>query len=308
MRTYLDCIPCFCQQALDALRLVSEDESLHERVLRDVLRAVSEMDCRKSPAEMGGVIHRMIREATASSDPYAALKERSNAFALALYPELQQKVAASPDPLQTAVRLAIAGNIIDMGVKAGFREESVHRAIEHCLTAPLEGGGLDAFRDAVASANDILYLADNAGEIVFDRLLLGRLPTDKITVVVKGSPVINDATMADARAAGIAGEYRVIDNGSDMPGTVLEKCADDFRARFDAADVIISKGQGNFETLNDCDANIFFLFKVKCDGVSRHTGCDVGSIVLVRGEGSGTRGAKPSVVGASEADGTCGDG
>ena len=283
MRTYFDCIPCLCRQAIDALRLVTDDEALHERVLREVLRIASQMDLRKTPAEMGGVIHRMIRQATGNPDPYAEQKKRCNRLALELYPKLKQRVAGSADPLETAARLAIAGNIIDMGVKSGFKESHVRDSIEHCLTAPLDRGALGAFRGALVRAKNVVFLADNAGEIVFDKLLLEFLPCEKVTFVVKGSPVINDATMEDARMTGIMELVEVIDNGTDMPGTVLESCSDAFRKRFAAADLIVAKGQGNYETLSDVPGDIFFLFKVKCPTVSRHAGCEVGSIVLMQG-------------------------
>jgi uncharacterized protein with ATP-grasp and redox domains len=281
MKTFFDCIPCFVRQALDSVRLVTDDEEVHERLLREVLQTAGKMDLRQAPPAMGQHIHRVIRALTRQSDPYQAMKDRFNRLTLGLYPELKARVEHSDDPLEVAVRLAIAGNTIDMGVNSHLDESHVHQAIEEALSAPLDGD-VHAFAQAVACACKILYLADNAGEIAFDRLLLERMPAEKVTFVVRGSPVINDATMADAQAAGIPGLVEVIDNGSDAPGTILEDCSAAFRRRFDEADLIVAKGQGNYETLSDVAKDVFFAFKAKCPVIARDVGCRVGSLILRR--------------------------
>ena len=136
------------------------------------------------------------------------------------------------------------------------------------------------FKHAVSRANNILYLGDNAGEIVFDRLLIEQLPCEKITFVVKGGPILNDALMEDAQIVGLTDVVDVIDNGSDAPGTILESCSEAFRLRFDESDLVIAKGQGNYETLSDVDKNIFFLVTPKCSVLARHLGREIGSLVL----------------------------
>ena len=281
MKTFFDCIPCFVRQALDSVRLVTDDEVVHERLLREVLRAASEMDLRQSPPAMGQHIHQLIRRLTRQRDPYGEIKQRHNRLALELYPKLRALVRGSGSPLETALRLAIAGNVIDLGVNARLDESSVSEAIEGALSAPLNGD-VGAFAEAVSSARRILYLADNAGEIAFDRLLIEQMPVEKVTLAVRGAPVINDATMVDAQVAGIPGLVEVIDNGSDAPGTILEDCSPEFRRRFDRADLIVAKGQGNYETLGDVPKDIFFVLKAKCPVIARHLGCHVGSLVLQR--------------------------
>ena len=281
MQTYLECIPCFLRQALDAGRLVTGDQAVHERLLREVLRAASEMDLCQSPPAMGQRIHRLIRELTGECDPYRERKSHSNLAALALYPSLRAQVIASADPFETASRLAIAGNVIDMGVNANIDESHVHAAIAEALSARLDGNAR-AFADAVNGASSILYLADNAGEIVFDRLLLEQMPAERVTVAVRGAPVINDATVADTQVAGIPGLAEVIDNGSDAPGTILEDCSAEFRRRFDQADLVIAKGQGNYETLNEVPKDIHFMLKAKCPVIARDLRCHVGGLILRR--------------------------
>jgi len=286
MRTYFDCIPCMLRQALDAVRLVTDDEATHEQVLRDLLRAASEMDLGQSPPAMGQHIHRRIRQLTGNDDPYKSIKKHSNRLALKLYPELKCNVEQSGDPLQTAARLAIAGNVIDFGVNSHLDDSYVRDTVEQSLSAQMDADALKEFREAIYEAKDILYLGDNAGEVVFDRLLIEQMPRRKVTFVVRGAPTINDATMADAVVTGLRDLVEVIDNGSDAPGTILEDCSPAFKKRFDAADLIVAKGQGNYETLSDVPKDIFFLLKAKCPVIASHIGCEVGSFVLRRRNGA----------------------
>ena len=141
---------------------------------------------------------------------------------------------------------------------------------------------IGSFKEATEQAEEIFYLTDNAGEIVLDRLLIEQLPYEKVTLVVKGKPVINDATIEDAELAGLPRIVHVIDNGSDGPGTILESCSQSFRDRFTNADLVIAKGQGNYETLSNINKNIFFLLKAKCPVIANHIGCEVGSFVFRR--------------------------
>jgi len=281
VRTYVDCIPCLVRQALDSVRLVTDDETVHEELLRTVLRAIGDMDLNQSPPTMGQRIHRLIRRLTGQSDPYQDIKTAHNHLALQIYPTLKARVDHSSHPLHTAMRLAIAGNVIDMAVNTRLSDRHVHDGIDRALTLPFEGN-LHAFSRTIAKAERILYLADNAGEIVLDRLLIEQMPTDKLTVVVRGAPVINDATMTDAEAAGITDLVDVIGNGSDAPGTLLDNCSEAFRERFNTADVIIAKGNGNYETLSEVDRDIFFALKVKCSVIARDLGCPVDTLVLKR--------------------------
>jgi len=280
MRTFLDCIPCFVRQALDSARLATDDERIHEQVVRETLRLAADLDMSQSPPAIGQQIHRLIRKLIGNNDPYYELKQQFNRLAMRMCVELAERVRGSEDPLETAIRLAIAGNIIDLGVKTSIAESDVERIINDSLTADFDGQQIKEFRNAVSQAEKILYLADNAGEIVFDCLLIEQLPYEKITVVVKGEPVINDATMEDAKFAGLTNIVEVIDNGSDAPGTILETCSRAFRERFEDADLIIAKGQGNYETLSDIDKNIFFILKSKCPVIARDLGCEIGEMIL----------------------------
>jgi len=280
MQIYLDCIACFVRQALDAARLVTDDEKIHEQVVREVLSLAADLDMSQSPPVIGQQIHRLIRNLVGQDDPYHGIKRRFNNLALKLYPELRKQILGSDDRLETAIRLAIAGNIIDFGVNASLNELDINKAISESLTADFDSMQLQSFQDAIEQAEEILYLTDNAGEIVFDRLLIEQLPYEKVTVVVKAVPVINDATMEDAVVAGLSRIVEVIDNGSDGPGTILEDCSPAFRGRFSTADLAIAKGQGNYETLSEVNKHIFFILKAKCPVIARDLGCEVGEMIL----------------------------
>ena len=285
MKTFLDCVPCFVRQALDASRMVTPDENVHRHVLQQVLAMASQLDYSLTPPHMGQHIHALIREATGNPDPYRAAKERSNRLALSLYPDLAKRVEQAADPLDAAVRMAIAGNIIDFGIRSHIDDSEVLRSIEDAFVLPLDPEAVARLRAAFAAADDVLYVVDNAGEIVFDRLLIDQLGPDKITLVVKAQPIINDATLADAQAAGLGDIVPIIDNGSSAPGTILDTCSDAFRKRFADADLIIAKGQANYETLSEAEQHIFLLLKAKCEVIARDIGCEQGSLVALEHQG-----------------------
>lgn len=282
MKTYFDCIPCFIRQGLDAVRSVTDDQEVHEQVLREVLSLASKMDLNTTPPAMAQKIHRIIKQLVESDDPYKQAKQHFNEFALKLFPKFQNLVDTSEKPFETAVRLAIAGNIIDLGVKCSLKLSEAEKIIDKALTEPFDSADLNDLQQATENAKDILYLADNAGEIVFDRFLIEQIGPAKITLVVKGVPVINDATIDDAKAAGLTDLVKIIDNGDDAPGTILKSCSEEFRQRFSQADLIIAKGQGNFETLSNVDKNIFFILRAKCPVIAEHLDCQVGALVLRR--------------------------
>lgn len=259
----------------------ARDDAQQEHLLRRLLREIAAADWAVVPVVISQRLQRRVREETGCADPYRALKDTMNRIALGLLPALTESVRRHPDPREAIVRLAIAGNLLDAGSKTRLAPEDLSSHLHAIWDAPLAGSVADLFR-AAESAQRILYLADNAGEIVFDRLLIEALPAGKVTVAVRGLPVINDATLEDAQIAGIPDLAPVIANGSDAPGTLLEECSDEFRACFQNADLIIAKGQGNFETLSDASANIWFLLTVKCPVIADRLGLPVGTQALKR--------------------------
>jgi uncharacterized protein with ATP-grasp and redox domains len=280
MRTQLDCIPCFLRQGLEASRFVTADLALQETIMRELLLLTAGTDLALPPVAIGAAVHRRVRELTGSPDPYRAVKSEHNKLVADVLPDLSGLLRLVPDPLVMAARLTIAANVIDLGVPGALTSDRVLASLHGALNEPFHGDA-EAFATSLAGARNVLFLADNAGELVVDRLLIQEIGPDRVTLAVRGGPVINDATLADAVEAGLTDLVTVIDNGSDTPGTVLTDCSEDFRLRFEAADLVIAKGQGNYESLCGTSANAFFLFKVKCPVVARQTGLAVGTHALL---------------------------
>ncbi len=281
VQTGPDCLPCLRRQGLDAIQFATGDIERRTQALREVQRSLDHVDFALSPATASQRLHRRIRELTGHPDPYRSVKSRSTMWARELVPELSVLLERVQDPLEMALRLAVAANSLDFGAPGGADEVLEPRLpldVEH---HPFHGD-VREFARAVAGAREVLYLADNAGELVFDELLIRRIGAERVTLVVRGGPVLNDATITDALESGLSDLVPVMTNGSDAPGTLLGDASDAFRRRFARADLIIAKGQGNHETLTAAAADIFFLFKVKCPRVAAHTGLPQGTHAVLR--------------------------
>jgi uncharacterized protein with ATP-grasp and redox domains len=280
IKVHLDCFPCFLRQAVIAARLGTKNESLQEAIVKSTLEEIRNTDTSKPAAYTTTYIHRKIRQIL-SRDPFQEIKSEYNQIALKMYPSLKERVQKSRDPLWTAARLAIAGNVIDFGI---FTSIDIEGTIEKALNQDIAVDEYNHFRQRIESTDEVLYLLDNAGEIVFDRILIETIVSSgkSVNAVVKGSPIINDATMQDAEASGLIGRCEVIDNGSDAVGTHLGSTSADFQKVFHNSNFIISKGQGNFETLVGTDKTIFFLLQSKCGVVSRALGLQTGAMLLMK--------------------------
>lgn len=282
MKTYLDCVACLVRQTLEAARISTDNVNVQEEIMREALSDLQKMPYHYSPPFMAQRIHKIIRDKTKNEDPYKEIKNRFNQFALKLYPKIKKIVDNSEDPFETAVRLAIAGNIIDFGVSGDINENKVEETIQESLKKEFAVYDINKLKRSVNNASLILYLADNTGEIVFDKFLVNELSEKKVIFVVKGSPVLNDATMEDAIVSGMTDLVEVMDNGFDAPGTIIDSCSNEFKKRFNEADLIISKGQGNYESLSNTDKNIFFLLKAKCEVIAKDINCSIGDMIVLQ--------------------------
>lgn len=282
MRTFFECLPCFVNQALGSLKNCDASSDQIKSAMRSVLCELAEIDYNATPPVTAQKIHRLVSKAVGVRDPYASQKRHYNQFAKNLLKTMHKTVDLQQDTLAAKIKLAIAANIIDFGKNSNLTENEVQSCFAKAMEVTLDSGALDNFRESILEANTILFLCDNAGEIVFDRFLIEEMPYRKIICAVRGKPVINDATLEDAQAVGLTETVKVISNGSDAPGTIPDDCSPEFRQLFDNADLIIAKGQGNFETLSGItDKRIFFLFQVKCPVIARDAGFPVGSFVIL---------------------------
>ncbi len=248
--------------------------------MRETLENLSRFDYGHAPPLMAMEMYAQIRERSGILDPYAEIKRHYTELAVQFLPQLKTLTRESGDAFDTALRIALAGNIIDFG--AGGRDGlDVEATIRRALEAQLSIDHTHALRERLERARSVLYLCDNAGEIVLDRIFIEVIGPEKVICAVRDKPVINDATLADAHKAGLDTLCRVISSGSPAPGTPLQHCTEEFLALYHSADLVISKGQGNFETLSQADRDIFFLLIAKCPVISREIGVALGSFVVL---------------------------
>lgn len=276
MKTYLDCIPCFMQQALRAGRMATSDENKLKQILDETGEMVKTISMQATPAETGAKVYQIVSKVTGVEDPYKEIKQKHILETKAIYPELEKIVANSDDPLLTAIKIAIAGNVIDLGVNKAF---DIVRDVRTILKQDFTIFDYSAFKKQLAKSKNILYLGDNVGESVFDILLIKELKRP-VKYAVRSIPIINDVTREDAIASGIDQVAEIVDSGCKSPGIILSQSAPAFLNIFDTSDLVISKGQGNFEGLSGCNRQVFFLLKAKCRIISNHLGVAEGSVIL----------------------------
>jgi uncharacterized protein with ATP-grasp and redox domains len=285
MKTYLDCLPCLMSQALRAARAATDDEEVQRQVVNGVAGLIPEISLGLKPPEIAQRGYRLISQITGNNDPFRKAKVEANRAALALWPELRQLVKQSADRLFTACRLAILANSIDFG--PNFEHGDIESIIDEATTCSLPPAvnDYDQLRSRLKNSRNLLYLGDNAGEIVFDLLLIGeihRIQKLETYFVVREKPVINDVTVDDAQAVGMEKVARVVSNGSDAPATILSQCSAELQRLYRSADIIIAKGQGNYESLEGEPGNIFFLLRAKCPLIAELLGVGLGDCVLKR--------------------------
>lgn len=232
-----------------------------------------------TPPEIGMIVYKAIYQATNIKDPYKTIKDACTSYLLCRYDSFVSQIDDSSDPLYTALRFAAIGNSIDLGANPEFE---CQREIQQQRQLDFDVCHYEAFKHDLTAAKSILYIADNAGETVLDRMLIERL-MKPVIYTVRSQPIINDATEDDARAAGIDQVATILSSGCDAPGTILNLCSEKFLDHFLRADLIISKGQGNYETLSDQKRSIFYILKIKCPVIADDIGIKVGSLVLMKG-------------------------
>ena len=275
------CLFCFARQfekLLDENISGNDDRiSMAQRFFDMLARA----DTEQPTPYIARDFHALIREYLNDADPYKKQKEAGNKLALSLYPELKEKISLAGDPFNQALRYALAGNIMDYGPASQF---DVHSTLEKVEKATFAIDQSDELRDKITNAHNILYIGDNTGEIVMDRLLLETINHPNVNFVVRGKPVINDATKEDAQAVGIDKVASIISNGYDAPSTILEEASEEFMQAYLQADLIIAKGQGNFEGLmHQNDHRLWFLLMVKCQVIGDMLGVNKSNFVVSNG-------------------------
>ena len=284
MNIKYDCLPCVTRQLIKLATKVTDDDLIQKEIITQGLKVISTENFNASAPYITGLIYDIAKRESGISDPYLDEKNEFNQIAEVLIRDLalREKIMESSNPIDTALRLSIAGNIIDFSLGIDVDENGVRASIDQSLKAKLHGVTTSDLTDAIAKAEHILFIGDNAGEIVFDKLLIELLPLKKIKYVVKGGPIVNDATLKDAINVHMDDLVSIVDTGVAIQGVELSTCSPDFIKLFNEADLIISKGQANFESLsNEKNKNIFFLLRAKCRTISNEIGCEKGAFVLL---------------------------
>ncbi len=278
MELFLDCLPCMMRQALEAARMASPDEAVQAVIMDDAMRAVTNHRAYGSAPELAAAIHGIVKQRTGRADPYERVKARDVAAALRLEPLLAQFLAQGSDRLQRALKVSATGNVMDSAITADL---DIEACVGAELAAPFAVCDLAPFRADLAQSRTVLIVGDNAGEAVFDKVLAAELSRSvEVVFAVRDQPIINDVTAREAQVVGIAAHARIVSTGCAAPGAILAQCSPEFGALFDAADVVISKGQGNFEALSGAERRIYFLLKAKCPRLAAALGVEVGQYVF----------------------------
>lgn len=283
MKIKHECMPCLVRQSVEVAHMTTNDIEIQSQIIKNAAKIVSQATFDETSVYLAMMIHKHAKKLTANDDPYKELKKEYNAIASDLIEELklEEVIKKSEFPFEKACRLSIAGNIIDFGLGMSLDKSIVNKSLEESLTSEIVGVNIKDFYDKLMASKRIMIITDNAGEIVFDKLLVKELELDNITYVVKGGPIVNDATMEDAIEVGMTELVRVIDNGVEAQGTILELCSKEFLDEFNSADIIISKGQANYETLSHLDdPRIYFLLRAKCQSVADDLVCKKNDFVI----------------------------
>ena len=276
MKTHLECLACFVDQALRVGKLASEDKAKTRKLVNEIGKDLETLDFELPPCQHSQKLYKRVGEITGNGDPYKQIKAENIKAALEIFPTLKRIYDTSKDKLDSAIRIAIAGNIIDFALEASF---DLKRDFERVINQDFAIYDFEEFKKAASKAKTLLYIADNAGETVFDRILIKHL-NKKTYYAVKSAPVLNDATKADTIESGLSDLCEIIESGSEAPGTILSLCKKEFLQLFEDVDMVISKGQGNYVGLSNSNRQIFFLLKAKCSVVAKDLGVDVGEIIL----------------------------
>lgn len=279
MRAVLECIPCMVTQAVNTAKIATNDPDKRRAIIDEVLEYLKGLPLDMSPAELSTPVYRIVERIVGDEDPYRDMKRKYNEIALSLYPEAKGIVERSHDRILAAIKISIAGNIVDLGI--GMRFDLV-QVLKEVIDTPFAVNDYEILRQKMDEAKEVMIVGDNAGEIVFDRILVEELKGmgKEVIYVVKSGPIINDATMEDAEQVGMKSLAKVITTGSRKIGVPLKDVSKDFLDAFYRADLVISKGHGNYETLDESGREIFFFLRAKCDPVAKSFGAREKDMIL----------------------------
>lgn len=285
MKISYECGPCFLRQAREAMDLSTDDDKLKMEIMEDIFKFLNDnFRLGANSNGMGSEMHNLIKQKTGCTDPYYKEKIEGNEIALKFLPEVK-KILEEDDSLENHVKIAIIGNILDFG--AFTLDDDMESVIKASLKKDLAVKDIEEFENSLNTHDKVLYLVDNTGEIVFDKLLLSKIKEYDldITIAVKSEPILNDACMKEALDAGLDEFGEIVEIGAGTVGYVDSKISDEFRKIFDDHTFIISKGMGNYEGLSEIDLSskdIYFLLCAKCNTISKDIGVNLHDMLIFK--------------------------
>lgn len=286
MELSIECLPCLLAQAVRLTKTHIDSKDAQRQVLQRITMELAKLENNASAPYAAHKIQRVLKDVLQNPDPYREEKYYYNLEMLGLEHDFSEIISSAEDRLGTALKLAAAGNIIDFGPGYDLSREKVLAVIKQTLEKDFPPLVFDSLKSNLAASRRILYLGDNSGEIVFDKMFIRTIkeyhPHLEVKFAARGGAVLNDITEEDAYLVGMEAYADIINNGTDIPGTVLEYCSPEFRCIFNTSDIIIAKGQGNFESLHGCGReNLYYIFLCKCDLFARKCGAKQNDIILM---------------------------
>lgn len=280
MKMDVYCVKCIISQMVELIKIIGADKQAEEAIMREVLKALSEENYNTTSPELAEKVYDLVREISGIDDPYREIKNKENERAEKIVQPFEERI--SELNLEEVLKLSVLGNSMDYGTEARF---NVEEEKEKLLSESLNFSTLTEFEEELKEGENLLIIGDNAGEIVFDRLLVRFIKEHygiSIKYAVRGGPIINDATVEDAIQIGMDKYAEIISTGQNIAGLVLERASQEIIDAFKESSLVLSKGQGNFETLEDKGLDIYFLFRVKCPVVGAYLRKHVGEMVFLR--------------------------
>jgi len=259
----------------------SQDERIQRKILNSILSILSDVSVHTTPVEIAHLVHLRVKSITGDYDPYKEVKKKQNELALRYENTLSAQIAEMSDSLKAAMMFSAAGNAIDLAPECPIPD--IYKKYMEIISKGFIWDDYELFLKRLARSKSLLYLGDNAGEIVWDKILIEELFENfnlDIIYAVRGFPILNDVTMEDAHFVGMDKLVKVVSNGFDAPGTLLDRCSAEFLNQYQKSELILSKGQGNYESISGENRPIFFLLQVKCPVIAEDIHCNVGDIVL----------------------------
>ncbi len=278
-----DCLVCLFNQALRVSKAINCNERCADEILQKIALEISKLSVSQTPPEAAAILYPEISQIVGKEDLYEEKKIESTNKAFEFIDFVKSEINNSPDKIDAALKAAVAGNVIDFATEVMF---NIDKEIEKIFHADFAIDDKKLFAQKLKTAKTLLIIGDNAGEHVFDKIMIETIkdiyPDLEVYYAVRGKPIINDVTTVEAKAIDLDKVCEIVDSGVDTPGFVYERANEKMKRLYDECDLILAKGMGNFECMEDKkDKRLFFLFKVKCSVVASTIDKNIGDLICL---------------------------